>query len=146
MIGNTLGIIKNNYDVWIKQKKYILCKSQQSKILKNPASTFAGLLPLLWYLLSHQEVLDLKETRAFSCLRHSGLMEQPVFRKRSYSPYFCTVLTCRYSLDGISIRKKIYKAYVEESHSSQSCNETAPIKQHWKSTIKREDGENLDIF
>lgn len=47
MIGNTLGIIKNNYDVWIKQKKYILCKSQQPKILKNPVSTFTGLLPLL---------------------------------------------------------------------------------------------------
>lgn len=57
-----MGIIKNNYDVCIKQKKYVLCKSQQSKMLKNPASTFTGLMPLLWYTeLSHQEVLDLKE-------------------------------------------------------------------------------------
>lgn len=62
MIGNTSGVIKNNYGVQIKQKKYILCKSHQSNILKNLAATFTGLLPLLRYTeLSHQEVLLLKD-------------------------------------------------------------------------------------
>lgn len=142
MIGNTLGIIKNNYDVWIKQKKHILCKSQQSKIVKNPASTFTGLLPLLWYTeLSYQKVLDLKETWAFSCLRHSALMERSVFRKKSNSPWllYCTYWQIFTGWDW-------YQKKIKSIRLVWSCDETAPVRQHWKSSIKREDGEKSSCF
>jgi len=63
MIGNTSGIIESNYDVQIRQKKFILCKSHQSNILKNLAATFTGLLPLLQYTeLSHQKLLVLQDS------------------------------------------------------------------------------------
>lgn len=41
----------------------------------------------------------------------------------------------------VSEKNKIYKVCVEGSNSLQSCDETAPIRQRWKSTIKREYGE-----
>lgn len=46
----------------------------------------------------------------------------------------------------VSEKNKIYKAYVEGSNSSQSCDETALIRWHWKSTIKREYGEKNCYF